>query len=104
MGQRDDTPDRGGDARIGESAPFRTDWDAEEGPTHAVVHAVAAATGRRPEELRPLYEVVDSDALDRIFRRRHPSQYYRNGRVELRFEGCDVVVDADGRVTAAPID
>lgn len=57
-----------------------------------IVTAVAAKTGREPSEMEPLHNVVDTDALDRLFRG-------ANGRVSFPYEGYHVVVEADGTVT-----
>lgn len=66
-----------------------------------VVSAVAAEKGVDPMELRPLYEVVDPDALDAIYR---PSGFGRAGpsaRVEFTYCGCNVVIDGDESVTVS---
>ena len=39
-------------------------------PSEAVVDAVAAVSGTEPEDLPPLYDSIDPDALDQLFRRR----------------------------------
>lgn len=72
-------------------------------PSWSVVEAVAEATGRDATALRPLYDVVDADALDALL---DPASYrssdLRWGRVSFRYEGCDVAVHADGRVVVLP--
>jgi ethanolamine ammonia-lyase large subunit len=60
-----------------------------------VVDAVADATGDSVLSLDPLYEVVDPDALESLF------QVGTTGRVEFVYEGCEVVVHADGDVDVA---
>lgn len=66
-----------------------------------VVKAVADAHGMSPKELnRPLYDVVDPDALNALFRGRSGS----DGRVEFRYHGCDVRVDQCGSVTVERCD
>ena len=61
-----------------------------EAPSFRVVRAVAATTGRDCEELRPLYDVVDPDALDELI-----SGSAADLRVEFRYEGCHVRVDTE---------
>ena len=61
-------------------------------PSTAVVEAVAEVTNDRPEDLPPLYDVVDPDALDGIIGRG------TDGVVAFRYVGCLVNVDADGSV------
>jgi len=79
------------------------DREAGEQPSEAVVAAVAEATGRGHTDLRPLFESVDPDALDRLFAPTagDPGRA-SNGRVRFRYEGCDVSVHADGRAVATP--
>lgn len=57
-----------------------------------VVGAVAEAVDRDPIALPPLYDVIDPDAIEALFR---PGT---DGHVEFTYSGCDVVVEADGSV------
>lgn len=68
----------------------------------AVVDAVAAATGRDPLELPPLYDAIDLEVLDRLFRVDDTGCRRFSGRIEFTVAGCDVTVHADGRVVAVP--
>ena len=63
--------------------------------SEAVVDAVADAKGVDPLDLDPLYDTVDPDALDSIFR--HASG---TASAELTFEmaGCEVLVREAGEV------
>lgn len=69
--------------------------------SHTVVTAVAEAKGVDPLDLTPLTEVVDVDALDRMFR---PTATSQPSSLELSFwmAGCDVVVRGDGEVVVTP--
>jgi len=59
-----------------------------------VVEAIADATETDPLTMEPpLYEVVDTDALDTLYERG------AGATVEFRYDGHDVVVDGDGTVT-----
>lgn len=65
--------------------------------SHRVLEAVAEETGVSPLEIdRPLYEAIDPDALDALF---------RHGRsetvVEFAYLGCRVRVFGDGEVAVA---
>lgn len=61
--------------------------------SEAVIHAVANAKGVDPIHLEPrLYDVVDPDALDSLFRQ-------GSGEVLFEYAGFEVRVDADGNVT-----
>jgi len=72
-----------------------------DGPlSDTVVEAVAEATGIDALDLIPLYQAVDPDTLDAIGR----SQGRLSSALELRFrwQGCRVLVQADGEVLVRP--
>jgi hypothetical protein len=77
----------------------------DEPPSHSVVEAVAEVTNTDPTQLRPLYEVIDTDALDDLitgdFKRiQTPDEL----RIAFQYEGCDVAVYADGRTVVSRSD
>ena len=61
-----------------------------ESPSHRTVRSVAEATGRGHDELRPLYDVIDPDALDELI-----GGSGADVRIEFRYEGCHVRVGGD---------
>lgn len=63
----------------------------------AVVEAVAAATDERPEDLEPLHNYVDGDALDQL------TGGSKDVQIRFSYEGCNVVVDGD-EVQIEPLD
>jgi len=66
--------------------------------TQKVVERVAEAEGVAPEELTPpLYDVVDPDALERLFRSTDTADRM-NGKVVFPYNGYDVHVAGDGHV------
>jgi hypothetical protein len=71
----------------------------DEAPSTKVVSAIAEAKGVDPLELDPLYDYVDTDALDAIF-----SQADASSSLELRFSVADyqVVVSGAGEVAVTP--
>lgn len=70
---------------------------AHESPAStAVVRAVAAAAETTPEELPPLTDVIDPDALDALVTRPET-----NGSIRFQYAGYHVTVSTDGRVTVA---
>jgi len=73
--------------------------------TYGVVEEVANRKGVAPEELRPLSDVVDPEALDALFTS-VPGADHREGRVSFAYEGLTVTVDQNGSVsvTASPQD
>jgi hypothetical protein len=71
--------------------------ESEQSPSEAVVAAVAANEGVSETELeRPLFEVVDPDALDSLFR-------WGTGRVTFEYLGYEVTVESGGAVTCRPL-
>lgn len=97
--------DRSVDETSAGSTTVTTTREREESATRTVVEAVAEATGDDPTAMRPLYDVVDTDALDAVFEPTDGARATQTGRVSFRFNGCDVTVHADGRtVVSAPVD
>lgn len=67
---------------------------ATSAPSTAVVEAVATAEGRDPGDVpEPLYESVDTDALEAMI------ASMDEGQVTFTYHGYEVAVDADGDVT-----
>lgn len=69
----------------------------DESPSSAVVEAVADEMDAAPTDLRPLYEVVDTEALDALFH----DQATTEGTVSFDYCGYEVTVTATGDVTVA---
>lgn len=71
--------------------------------SRGVVKEVAATLGTSPVELTPpLYEVIDPDALERLFQSRDGRPRFSSGEVEFTYAGCRVTVYSSGEVTASP--
>jgi len=66
-----------------------------------VVHAVLEVTGKDPTDVN-LNDVIQPDALNRIFSPKHDGTPRDGGRVEFDFAGCHVTVCGDGEVRVAP--
>lgn len=67
--------------------------------SQSVVEAVADAEGVDPLELSPpLYEVIDPDALDRVFAVT-PANGRMDGQLTFLYNGYEVTVCGDGYVT-----
>ncbi|WP_435175994.1 HalOD1 output domain-containing protein [Halorussus sp. AFM4] len=93
------TSDAGDGWRTGDAYYYRAADD--ESLSAAVVRAVAAVSDRSSagdprEALDPLYDSVDPDALDALFRHADDSQ---TGAVEFAYCGYEVTVDSTGLVT-----
>lgn len=60
----------------------------------AIIDAVAAAEDTPPTELMPpLYDVVDPEALNKVFAREESM-----GKIVFNYNGYEISVDADGYV------
>jgi hypothetical protein len=69
------------------------------GVTRRIVEEVAEAEGVSPVDLSPpLYEVVDPEALDRLFGTTTAAGR-TDRRVAFAYQGYDVVVSGDGHVS-----
>lgn len=66
-----------------------------------VIDAVSAATGTDPLALPRFHDVIDLDALDRLFRGGDDGRR-SDARAVFEVGGCEVHVAADGRVVAIP--
>ncbi|WP_336134879.1 HalOD1 output domain-containing protein [Natronomonas amylolytica] len=90
-----ETPDH--DVRV-----HTIDWlDDGLAPSYSVTMAVSKVTETPVEELQPLYDVVDPDALDELFDRMSDTESAtQKGHLRFGYEGCDVTVYADGRTVA----
>lgn len=66
-------------------------------PSERVVEVVSDAKGVDPDELSPLYNVIDPDALNTLFDPRTTS-HQAAAQVEFSYEGYTVIVTSDGQV------
>lgn len=66
-------------------------WDASTPPSMALVQAVADERDAEPTDLRPLYEVVDTDALDALVRTQGVT-------MSVAYEGYVATINGDGRL------
>lgn len=83
---------------MSEAHPQATfDWTVFEGPSMAVVAAVAEESDENPGALLPIYEVVDPDSLDTIFAEDSESTRISTGSIQFEYHGYSVIVKANGR-------
>lgn len=73
--------------------------DEPESLSTAVVYLVSVATGEEPETIDPLYEVADTDALEKLFQSKEMA-----GEIEFEYYGCEVTVVSDGEIFVTPIE
>lgn len=70
-----------------------------------VITEVAAAKDVPPEELeQTLYDIIDPDALERLFGDRHVDTGRQLSRVEFTFAGCRVTVRGRHEVSVSTLD
>ncbi|MGQ4554837.1 HalOD1 output domain-containing protein [Halobellus sp. GM3] len=93
--------DRASDEPVTDSSAVTRMRGPDEEPSWSVIEAVAEATGTDLARLRPLYDVIDPDALDAICDSAGPERGSSNACVAFRFEGCAVSVYADGRTVVS---
>lgn len=60
-------------------------------PSVAIVAIISNITGKGPLELDPIYESIDSDALDALFTRKRPSVC----RLTFQYNGFEITVGTD---------
>lgn len=72
-------------------------------PSVQIVERVAAAKGISPEKLAPLYDIIDTDALNTLFRSERDSDA-GIGHVQFQYEGHTIVVASDGGIELADYD
>lgn len=68
--------------------------DEPESLSGAVIYLVSVATEQAPKEMPPLFDTIDPDALDRLFRSREGEA----GQIEFEHCGCAVTAMSDGEV------
>lgn len=81
--------------------PIRTDWRGYDSLSTAIVEVVAATTDREPTALPPLYESIDTDALDAIADGWTANTDGRQ-HVSFAFAGVKVTVESDGGIEVRP--
>lgn len=72
-------------------------------PSMAVVHLVAGIREEEPIALKPLYEVVDVDALDQFIRPQKADAQMGDWSASFPYQGYEVTIRSIGLVKATPI-
>ena len=73
-------------------------WDSPERLSSAVIAAVATAADTEPTELEPLYDCVDPDALDALFRPLSEDRPRSHGRFLFSLDEYEVAVHGHGEI------
>lgn len=101
-GMADATNYPGTDGRNGGHTVRQNIGDDTEVAT-VVTRAIASLEGSDPESLQPpLHDVVDPDALDRIFQPLDGNTHRQTGRVEFPIQDYEITVWGDGTVVVDP--
>lgn len=88
------------------------DSDSDSSPSDAVIRAIAVVTDTEPENLAPLYETIDTEALNELFEHRSNAPHLEeqvlaftvgNWNVFVRDDGQIRVCDPTGPDTPSPI-
>lgn len=98
----------GGDVSVSydpDSETYRGSFDsATVAPTVAVVEAMAAVEGTDPTDLRPIYDAIDPQGLDRICTESVPPKREGHRSVEFTYHGHRVTVESVGVIEIRPPD
>lgn len=79
----------------------RYDRSDDEPLSVAVVNAVATGSDVDATDLEPLHEVIDTDALDRLFDHL-PAGADTAGVVRFEYNSCLVTISVDGEIRIEP--
>ncbi|WP_254766136.1 HalOD1 output domain-containing protein [Salinilacihabitans rarus] len=85
-------------------AVYETTVGPDERASVCVAVAAAAASGRPVDELGPLYDVVDPDALDALVAHTGRTDAPGEQLVAFPYEGFEVQLRGDGRLRLEPGD
>lgn len=83
------------EAPIRDGRTVRNRVDRGDSIGYTVVETVAAATGMTMEELPPLYQSIDTDALDEMVAPRRRGSARSTVTVEFEYQGNEVIVDGN---------
>lgn len=78
------------------------DWEDPTPVSYTLLTAIGAITGKEVTELTPLTEIVDPDALDKLFDQWRRSQERTDAHLSFRFNRCAVTVRSTGKIVIEP--
>ena len=74
------------------------DWESDESFAMTIISAVGRLADREPEKLEPLYNYVDTESLDSLFKRRDKDEQHAKGCLTLTFDEYEVNAYSSGVV------
>ncbi|WP_339106020.1 HalOD1 output domain-containing protein [Haloterrigena salinisoli] len=74
------------------------DRDSDMTPSDAVIRTIAVVTDTEPEELEPLYETIDTEALNKLFECHSNAPYSGEQVLAFTVDGWNVFVRDDGQI------
>ncbi|KZN25972.1 hypothetical protein A4G99_23875 [Haladaptatus sp. R4] len=85
-------------------AAYRVTGDTDDTSTR-IIRGIDDIVGEDTDRQTWLYDKVDPDALDAIFKQKHDGTSRTEGKVVFNARGCEIVVQADGDIIIyAPAD
>lgn len=91
-------PDQTGYDPRSETYHAQHNWTDSQPLSTTVMEVVGAATNTEADQMDPLYDALDPDALDAIFRPRFDDVPRTNGQVMFSLDGHDVAVHSYGYI------
>jgi hypothetical protein len=86
---------------VGTTVRAQHDWSGSESVGITILEALEESTGGDARSFGTLNDVVDTDALDSLFRSLQDGSERGPGYVTLEFEGHTITVHSDGEVVVA---
>lgn len=71
------------------------EWSRFEQPSEAVISGVAAVSATPPDELDPLYDYIDPDALNSLFDSESSNDDILHKELRFQYSGCLVIAKDD---------
>lgn len=79
------------------------DWTGDSSVTHEVIKALGAVVGTSPAEFdETLFDVIDTDALEVLFRPTNSDRRSTAGGVWFTFADHHILIDSSGRIEIYP--
>lgn len=88
-----------------QTGTYETDYrSSARSPSRAVISTVALATETDPTDLPPLFDALDTEALDALFGGDGPGRDGATAELSFEYAGQTVTVGGDGVLEVAPAD